>query len=610
MPLRIQTCLVCLLIHLFVVRVSGAGSTSTNYLAEDGGSSKHSESVSNLIQPTWNELMNGSLEGQYIEVRGMIGRVQNRDDGWTVITLHTTRGDLKTYLLRSAIKGASPKDNIRALVRLQGHLMVDRVPETQRVITGQIRLADPQIIIDRPPPSDMFAAPLETAASLTRANPNHEPFRWVKVSGQIIHVRSRLFFMMDSGSGLRFITDDFPDLKAGDLVEVAGYQDVLTAAAPKLLAAVARKTGEAPLPTPKKLSNAELIQPGFDAQWIQVEGVLTEIKPNQKDTILELRTGDLRFWSRLATNYGLLPPLRLGSQLELTGTYCAQGEYKVLGPNVAALDVLLNSPTDVKVISSPSWWTLKRLLVVTGVLFGLLLGTSIWITQLHHQVEQRTAELSVQIQERQKMEHLRSMEQERTRIAQDLHDDLGSEITTVGMLVERAKFSGVSAAQQTRYLDQLSETARAMVATLDEIVWTMNPRHDSLISLVGYLGNFAERFLALGNIKLSLNVPVKMPEIPVASHIRHQLFMVFKEALANVVHHAAATEVRINMTVNSNNLQCEIADNGQGLAPSNPDETANGLANMKERIEKLGGQFEINNGPNAGANLRFEVPLN
>ena len=554
--------------------------------------------------------MNGSLEGQYVEVSGMVGRIQNREDGWTVMILHTTSGELKTILLSSALRGGPLADEVRALVRLRGHLMVDRAPATQRVISGQIRMEDPQIIVDRLPPENMFAVPLQSAASLTRANPNYRPFSWVRVAGQIIHVSSRMFFMMDKGSGLRFITDDFPDLKPGDLVEVVGYQDVLSAAAPVLRGAVTHKTGHGPLPNPKTLSVTELVQPGFDSQWVRVDGVLTGLKKNDKDQILEMHLGDKRFWSRLSLKDGQLPSLRIGSELQLTGTYCAQGEYKVLGPDVAALDLLLNSPSGIKVLSTPPWWTLERLLILVGVLLSLLMATILWITLLHRKVEQRTVELATQIQERQRLEHLRAMEQERGRIARDLHDDLGSDITTVNMLVERAKLNKASDEQRGRYMDQLGEKAQAMVATLDEIVWAMNPRHDSLASLVGYLGSFAERFLALAGIKLRLDVPSQLPDKSVASNLRHQLFMVFKEALANVVHHASATEVGISVTLRDAELRCVIADNGRGLPSAGLGQNSSGLANMKERIEKQGGSFEATSAGGQGTTLRFKVPLN
>src|SRR5207342_2827669 len=110
--------------------------------------------------------------------------------------------------------------------------------------------------------------------------------------------------------------------------------------------------------------------------------------------------------------------------------------------------------------------------------------TALWITQLHRKVEQRTAELEIQIRERQHIEQQHVMEQERARVAQDLHDELGSSLTEISMLGARARSSLAPDEKRKFYLEQINEKARGMVAALDEIVWAMNPRHDSLASLV------------------------------------------------------------------------------------------------------------------------------
>ena len=422
------------------------------------------------VQPTWDQLMNGSLDSQFVEVRGMMGSLLNRKDGWSVVELRTKKGDLKVSLLRSALKGGPLEQHASAVVRLRGRLLVDRDPANQRVIAGQIRMREAELIVEQPAPVDMFAVPSKTAAALTRSNPDYDAFRWVKVSGQIIHVRSRLFFMMDGGDGLRFVTDNVQNnLKPGDLVEVVGYQDVLSAAAPVLRGAVVRKTGQAPLPEPRRLSTGELILPASDSKWVRVEGVLTEVKRAGADQVLEIHSGQWRYWARLDGDKDSLPALRIGSRLELTGAYCAQGGYKAIGPDVAALDLLLNSSAGIKVLATPTWWTLQRLLVVVGVLVCLLVASVLWVTQLHRQVRQRSAELAAEIQERQVIEHRHAMEQERARIAQDLHDELGSGITEIGMLAARAKSASASDEKRDRYLDEMGGRARDMVAALDEI---------------------------------------------------------------------------------------------------------------------------------------------
>ena len=554
--------------------------------------------------------MNGSLDSQFVEVRGMVGSLLNRKDGWSVVELRTKKGDLKVSFLRSALKGGPMDKHASAVVRLRGRLLVDRDPATQRVIAGQIRMREAELIVEQSAPEDMFAVPGKTAAALTRSNPDYDAFRWVKVSGQIIHVRSRLFFMMDGSDGLRFVTDtEQNNLKAGDLVEVVGYQDVLSAAAPVLRGAVVRKTGQAPLPEPRSLSAEDLIRPAFDSKWVRVVGLLTDVKRTGNDHVLEIHSGPWRYWARLNADKESLPPLRLGSRLELTGAYCAQGGYKAIGPDVAALDLLLNSASGIKVRATPTWWTLQRLLVVVGVLACLLVASVLWVTQLHRQVRQRTAELALETQERQIVEQRHALELERARIAQDLHDELGSGITEIGMLAARAKAVSASAEKRDGYLDEMSSRARDMVAALDEIVWAMNPAHNSLASLVSYSSIYADRFLGLANIRWRLENPDALPEHALDSQRRHELFLAFKEAINNVVRHSGATEVCLNAAVEDGELRLDITDNGRGLPVEVRGDEMNGVANMKSRLENLGGRFEISSEPGRGTTVRFVLPV-
>jgi signal transduction histidine kinase len=297
--------------------------------------------------------------------------------------------------------------------------------------------------------------------------------------------------------------------------------------------------------------------------------------------------------------------------LELDGVYVGEGGNRALGQDITSFELLLASPADIKILASPPWWTLKRLLVITGGLVCVLAAAFLWITQLHRQVDQRSAELAVQIRQRETVEHQRAMEQERTRIAQDLHDELGSGITEISMLVSRAKLSSASDEKRHQYLELVREKARETVMVLDEIVWAMNPRHDSLASLVSYLSIYADRFLGLANIAWRLDNAAGTANPIVDSRSRHQLFLAFKEALTNVVRHAGATEVLLSVRAENGELLLNISDNGRGFSPTAPapSEAMDGIANMRTRIEKLGGRFEINGDPNHGATVRFSVPL-
>jgi signal transduction histidine kinase len=147
-----------------------------------------------------------------------------------------------------------------------------------------------------------------------------------------------------------------------------------------------------------------------------------------------------------------------------------------------------------------------------------------------------------------------------------------------------------------------------MVTALDEIVWAMNPAHDSLASLVSYFCLYAERFLGLANVTWRFEGPPASAELAVDSRRRHQLFLVFKEALTNVVRHSGATEVRLSIQVEQGELHLVIADNGRGLPSNVRTEEMDGVNNMRSRIEKLGGRFEIAGEAGKGAIVRVQVP--
>ena len=154
----------------------------------------------------------------------------------------------------------------------------------------------------------------------------------------------------------------------------------------------------------------------------------------------------------------------------------------------------------------------------------------------------------------------------------------------------------------------MSGKAREIVAALDEIVWAMNPRHDSLASLVSYFCLYADRFLGLASIAWRLEGVPAPDDFVVDSRHRHQLFLAFKEGLTNVVRHSGAKEVRLGIGLEGNEVRLSITDNGRGFPAGLRTEEMDGVANMRARLEKLGGRFEITSEPGRGTTLRFFVP--
>ena len=556
------------------------------------------------VHPAWEQLMNGSLDAQYVELQGIITSVSTNG-----VTLFTGDGQIKLVLRVIGIKTGELERYEDAVVRVRGILLASWDYVTHQVKVGEIRVYGAEISVDQPAPKDLFSLPPKTVAELLQFSAQAGVFQRVKVSGQIIHAQAPDYYLMDGRNGLQFVLKKpVPGLEAGDQVEVVGFPG-LSGASPLLHEAVARKTGHTALPEARKLESNNLILGEYDSTRVKVDGLLVGVRETPAGQALEMRSGVRAFIARLNTRLDSVDSPAPGSLLELVGVYIGEGGNRAIGQDITSFQLLLNSPSDIAVLARPPWWTLEKLLVILGALACVLTVTALWVTQLRRKVEQRTAELEIQIQERQRVEQQHAMEQERARIAQDLHDELGSGLTEISMLGARARSTSVLPGTRGSYLEQMSDKARQMVTALDEIVWAMNPTHDSLASMISYFSLYAERFLGLANIAWKLEGPFKPDDFAVDSRHRHQLFLAFKEALTNIVRHSGATEVQLNIQVKQGQLCLSIADNGRGSVDDDPTEGMDGVTNMRVRMEKLGGQFEVNSKTGQGTIVRFELPL-
>jgi signal transduction histidine kinase len=565
-------------------------------------SSLGSGSMPEPARPTWDQVLNGSLDAQYVEIQGILTDIKTNQ-----VVLLTRDGTLKVEIRMNGMKPEDLRPYEDALVRIRGCLLASWDYVTYKVNVGEIKIYGADVAVDQPAPVDLFSVPRKVASDLLSFDPQASVFQRVKVSGVVLQMKGAEGFMVDSNTGVRFMAKRAETLQAGDLVEAVGFPE-LGSASPLLREAVVRKTGHGTLPAPRELSQPELSRANNDSTRVRINAVLVNQRGGPLEQSLEMQAGPRTFFAWLPTNTIPLQPIPVGSKLQLTGTYVSEGGNRAANQRVASFELLLDSPLDIVLVARPPWWTLERLLVILGSLACVLAMTVLWITQLRRKVEQRTRELEVQIQERQRVEQQHALEQERARIAQDLHDELGSGLTEITMLGARARPLTALDGKRSGYLDQMNVKAREMVAALDEIVWAMNPAHDSMASLVSYFSVYADRFLNLANIAWRLEGPgVSNGQVLDARH-RHQLFLAFKEALTNVVHHSGASEVRFNAQVQNGQLHLRIADNGRGFPGDRPNQDMNGIANMKARIENLGGRFEVESKPGHGTTLRFHLP--
>ena len=177
------------------------------------------------------------------------------------------------------------------------------------------------------------------------------------------------------------------------------------------------------------------------------------------------------------------------------------------------------------------------------------------------------------------------------------------------MLTSLVKSPATSAEEKARYVDELNGMALRMVTSLDEIVWAVNPRNDTVASLAGYFGAYAQRLMELASVACGLDVAEDLPDYPLDPKFRQELFLAFKEALTNVVRHAHANKVWLRISVQNNAIMVTVADDGCGIAPGKRDAGADGLANMQERLRALGGSCHVQSEPGKGTKVQFEAPL-
>jgi two-component sensor histidine kinase len=218
-------------------------------------------------------------------------------------------------------------------------------------------------------------------------------------------------------------------------------------------------------------------------------------------------------------------------------------------------------------------------------------------------VEKRKYQVRLQVAERQN-----ALEQERARIAQDLHDELGSLLTRISLLGGLLKADKDSPEQIETHAAKISQSANQTVRALEEIVWAVRPGSDSLQSLVDYIAHFASELFDGNNIHCRLDLPNNSPAWPLPPDMRHNIFLITKEALTNALKHSGAHEVQVQLKLSGRILEILVQDDGKGFDPETlADERRNGLRNMRRRAEAIGGKLELRCTPGTMVKLLVDL---
>lgn len=208
-----------------------------------------------------------------------------------------------------------------------------------------------------------------------------------------------------------------------------------------------------------------------------------------------------------------------------------------------------------------------------------------------------------------RLQRVHALASERARIARDMHDGIGASLTRIGRLIATVEEHMPPDNGVAPMVGEIVETTRSAVTAMDEIVWTVNPRNDTLESMANYLIQYAEGFLRTAGILCKVDAPVILPDVPLSPDIRHHVLYAVKEALNNAVKHAACREVFLGVAIVGDVLTITIRDDGRGFTPHPQAAGADGLGNMRNRLQAIGGGFDLQSRPGEGTSVVLRVPV-
>jgi signal transduction histidine kinase len=201
------------------------------------------------------------------------------------------------------------------------------------------------------------------------------------------------------------------------------------------------------------------------------------------------------------------------------------------------------------------------------------------------------------------------LQRERARIARDIHDDLGTRVTQLVLQGEVAQTELPAGSKTRGQLERIAEEAREALQAMDEILWAINPRRDNLHEFATFVCGHAKTFLKATSIQCLLDVEPAMSAVAFDLPFRRSLLLAVKEALNNAAKHSGATELLLQIRRQGHGLTVAVQDNGRGFDPAQARSERNGLDNMIQRLNEVGGTCQLTSRPGQGCRVEFHIPV-
>ena len=207
------------------------------------------------------------------------------------------------------------------------------------------------------------------------------------------------------------------------------------------------------------------------------------------------------------------------------------------------------------------------------------------------------------------LEAEKALEKERMRISTDMHDEFGASLSKISLLSEIAKNNFSDRTKIERLVNEISDSGRTLAASMDEIVWAVNPKNDRLDKMLYYISSYFQDHLSLTGISFKVKIPEEIPGTFISAEVRHNIFSVIKEGINNTLKHSGASILELVFKYDADQLSINLMDNGCGIDFKNISEFSNGISNMKKRMESIGGNIDIENKADGGVAIRIKIAI-
>jgi signal transduction histidine kinase len=554
------------------------------------------------------QLQQPEFQAIRVEVSGVVRTVQTEPFGQAALdTLLITLVD-ENHRLVVALpgwRGASPPTHlVGAHVRARG-IFNTSVLERQALFANRLLISgmkDFQVEEPALPPFEAPAVPIESARAA--ADDPGDAVR-TRLQGTVtVSVPGKGFFLEDESAALFVAATPVPP--NGERVEVAGFPGMRDGG-PLLEDSIWRKANHSISVQPPLVTPESALTGAMDGRLVQIEALLLAISSAGDGPSLVLQGGERVFLARCANTALRLPALGENSWLRVTGV-CVNTRSPQLrdaaGGQSESFHLLLAGPQSVQIARTPSWWTLRRVMMLVGSFAALTCAAIVWATTLRRRVTQQTSQIR---------EHLarEAVAEERLRIARELHDSVQQDLLGITMQIKATERLLEADAEKARSaLNLASAMVRRSQAETHRAVWDLRESAHEDSDLVTSLTEMLSGLSMDEGAKVDLICTGERRGLPAA--IESQLLRVAQEAMTNALKHAEATRIEVELRFAEDRLTMIVRDDGRGFDADHPPSASTGhfgLYGMRERAIKLEADLRVTSRPGEGTAIQIDVPL-